>query len=394
MQTVTTTVTLEGVDDKRIQKELVDISDVKVPSDIPKINFYKNPGYYEIAVPLFERCNLSCAFCFESHKDNSIDYDKILNIPKNIIRETKEDIVKLKSREILFRIWGGEVFEDELPDEILDVYEELINRFKKEFSIIPVTLKFTFLSNGVFTKRDRVRKFLDRTNSHIDFSYDPIDRFSCDKQKEIWYNTLRFFLDKNPNVSITLTKTSIEKYISGDKYFEMIPETVGIDVNYYTANPGWERHLPTDDEVFSFFQYCLDNNKFNIFIIANMLKHLIPGQEENVERYCDCKFAVQYVDGKCTKDCAIRASLLPRKSFYGKYEKEINEQNVTEAKNSIGILKRGCLKCEHYKTCTMMCWISVIFEENKMTSCPIKRIYEYADKEDIQDYIEWEKKYG
>ena len=48
------------------------------------LEFYKNSDYYEIACMLFEPCNLKCKFCFEDHKNKTIDTDYIENIYKII----------------------------------------------------------------------------------------------------------------------------------------------------------------------------------------------------------------------------------------------------------------------------------------------------------------------
>lgn len=376
------------------ERKYINIDDVTIPKELFKVDFYEQSEYIELAIPLFERCNLNCKFCFEDHISSKIDYEEIRNIPYKIIDQLEKEIQKLNPKEILLRLWGGELFFDTLPDEIFDVYRKLINNFKQVMQERHLSQKIdiNFLSNGVFTKYDRVDSLLKDTGASISFSYDPIDRFSSESQKDIWLNTLTHYKNKTRYVSITLTEQSIDKYIEGDTYFDKIPEYIGIDVNYYTANPNWRDLLPGDDDFYRFFKWGIENKKYNIRVIGSLLKYMIPEEKVFVERYCDCKFALQYQNGTCIKDCSKRASTLDRSKFYGKYTSDIDEDNVTEAKSTLGLLKRGCLECAHYDYCHMTCWIALLFDEYKVTKCPFARAYDYISNEDVQNYKTWRKR--
>ena len=51
------------------------------------LEFYKNSDYYEIACMLFEPCNLKCKFCFEDHKNKTIDAtNKVTDIKRIFIK--------------------------------------------------------------------------------------------------------------------------------------------------------------------------------------------------------------------------------------------------------------------------------------------------------------------
>lgn len=371
--------------------EFIDISDVNMPDGLPKIDFYKKPQYFEIAVPLFERCNLNCSFCFETHKDSSIDYGKILAMPKKIIDQTKEMIEKSEADWVLLRLWGGELFFDALPDEIFQVYRQFISLFQNEVKTrLPGRqINITFLSNGVFTKYQRVENLLKDTHSKIAFSYDAEGRFRNRKQKEIWLQTLKHFESQTRYISVTLTKQNISALINGDEFFKQIPETISVDINYYTANPNWKLHMPSDEDIFNFYRWCVDHKKYNVRVMDNIFRYLIPSERKYVERYCDCKQAIQFQDGKCIRDCARRASSLIREMFYGSYADKTDENNVTEVKNTLGLQKRGCFMCENYEYCTMPCWVALLFSGYKTSKCPLKRIYDYITPEDIKDYQEW-----
>ena len=123
------------------------------------------------------------------------------------------------------------------------------------------------------------------------------------------------------------------------------------------------------------------------------MQYLSTSGKTRVQRYCNCKYAYQMLDNHCTRDCSKRASSLNRDKFYGKYTKEVDENNVTETKNVMFLKKRGCLECEHFFSCTMMCCIAVIFDGYEVTRCPLKRLYETITSETIERYLSWRDAY-
>ena len=377
--------------------DFVDISDVKMPPGLPKFNFYRKLNYYEVAVSLFETCNLNCKFCFQSH-NKPIDYDKILGYPDKIIDTLSDDLKRYSPKILLMKVWGGELFFDRLPDETFDVYRTFYRKFKERFNkeFPDIEFKINWLSNGIWANRDRVLQLLKDTEASISFSYDSVYRYSNEKQKEIWKETFWYFYDRKliDFIAITLTRPNMEAIRNGDEVIDMLPPDVQIDTNYYAANKDWEKYIPSDDDMFLFYKWCIDNKKFNMTIIESLVRHMIPEEEKYVPKWCDCKGTRQCYDGIPTSDCVKIASSLDRKEFYGKYDKYADESNFTEIKNSLGLIKLGCQYCEHYKTCPQTCWVTVIFSGYKPTSCPIKRLYEYISKRNIEDYLEWRNTYG
>lgn len=371
--------------------QLLDISNIDMPQELPKIPFYKDPDSYEIACSLFEACNLKCKFCFEGHRNNRIDIDYIRQIPYNVMEAVRKDFKQYPNiKDVNIRLWGGELFFDGLPDSLFDEYKRFVDTFNGLFKAeFPNTiLKYSWLTNGVFTKWERVKDILDYSQGTIGFSYDPSGRFSTEKQKELMIqNVQRFHEMKCFNcLSITLTKKTIEEYVSGKSDLDRLNFGERYDINFYTANPNWKELLPDDDDLFKFFKWGLDNDLYYINVISNLVNTTINEGIYIPQHYCDCKTCVQYSNGKATVDCVKRASVLPPEMFYGKYAPIITEENVSDIKLSLGMMKRGCLTCEYYKTCQMPCWVSVVFEGFKPTNCPYKRAHEYiAEHPEIKE---------
>lgn len=357
------------------------------------IPFYNETEEYEIACMMFENCNLHCKFCFETHKNKKIDINYILSIP-SIIKEnfTKEYNKYPTIKRVYLMVWGGEIFYDSLSDEIFETYYKFVDEIKNIFTTnFPnVEILFSWLSNGVFSKRERVEKLIKYSKGIINFSYDPINRFNTEKQKSLMIDSAKYFSNNSGSkISITLTKDNIKEFIENDdnliKFHEM---GYIIDVNYYIPNINWQSLLPSDDDIFNFLKWSIDNKLFNMKIIERILS---PYINVFLGKYCNCKFCSQITYGEWSTDCAKCSSALPSKMFYQENTDKINEDNSNEIKASMGIIKRGCLNCQYYNVCQMPCWISFIFEGVKAENCPYKQIYNYIEQhqEIIDEFRSW-----
>lgn len=230
---------------------------------IATIPFYKKLNKYEISCVLFERCNLKCKFCFEQTKSTVINIDYILSLPhliiNNLNRVIKQDQLSIDKINIMF--WGGEVFMDGLSDEMFIIYQQLMDDIEHIVHTHHSTMDITFswLSNGVFTKSQRVVDLLTKTAHRcvLGFSYDPVDRFSSLKQQQMMFDNAKLFakLGILERVSITLTKPNIKAFISNMSSLLLFQALgVNIDINYYIANPNWQSQLPDDHLITSFLK--------------------------------------------------------------------------------------------------------------------------------------------
>lgn len=362
------------------------------------IPFYKDSEEYEIACMFFENCNLKCKFCFEPHNNTKIDKEYILSIPEIIKENFIKEYQKYPTiKKVWIMLWGGEIFYDALTDDIFDTYYQFVDKlnyiFEKFFPEIEII--YSWLSNGVFTKRERVEKLIKYSKGIINFSYDPINRFNSQKQKQTMIDTAIYFANNGGDkISITLTKDNIKEFIKNDnELINFHNMNYTIDVNYYIPNINWKELLPTDDEIFEFLKWAIDNKLFHMKIIERIFHNYTS---YHLGRYCNCKYCSQITYGKWSKDCAICSSILPSKLFYQEYINEINENNSNEIKATIGLKKRGCLNCEYYNKCQMPCWISFIFKYTKVGNCPYKQAYKYIEqnKELIKEFKDWFNDYA
>ena len=373
-------------------------TNVIMPKGLPFIPYSASQKVYEISCALFDNCNLSCSFCFSKRKDNKIDREHILNMPSEIMKEAINDIKRFNIKTLNIRSWGGELFFDALKDDVFKTYRDYVNEYKKICSeLCPnVELKFHWLSNGIWTKWERIKSLLDDTESTLSFSYDPVGRFTSEKQIELLFENIERFKKYHNSVSVTLTKTNLNKFIDGDRWLESLDKDYyNIDANYYWANRDYKTNTPNDDDLYRFFIYGIDNQWFNIDLIRGIVEN---GLDKLSQRYCNCLFTAQYNLGKYTKDCVARTSILDPHKFYGKYTEEVNEENVTAIKNSLMLQKRKCLLCDKFSYCPLGCMGAMLLDEYKVNiDCPYKKVLEYIEenKDRIRNQFEnWRKRSG
>ena len=357
---------------------------------------YKANEVYEFSFSLYTHCNLRCKFCFQNHKYDVDPY----NI-SDLIEKSRLDITNILQdraiKLILVRMYGGELFSDDIPDEIFDEYHVFIRNLEEFIYRVRNDIKLVFYwgTNAVFTKRDRVKRLLE---SHIGFiapSYDSVGRFISKQQKNIWWETAEYFIHqkKLTSISIMLVKPCIEAYIHGDEYFEKIPGNIWIDVNQYIPNSNYQEYLPSDDDIYNFYKWCIDTNHFNVEILFNIINNMV---EDISFEHCFCKHSKFFSSTQITKNCIYKYSNLSQDNFYHDDSSyNVSESNCNDINREIGLQKRGCFTCEHFKYCPKMCWTSIIGTMVQLSNqCPYDRIYKYIEQNNnvLDNFIKFRQK--
>lgn len=369
----------------RDEKKYIDISNVELDKSLPKIDFNEDDGAYELACSIFNNCNLRCSFCFQDHskmKTWSQIREEMKMIPDILIDFMKRESEKYHIDTIHLKLWGGELFSDNIPYEFFDYYKNIYDKLADAgiAKVIP-----TYLTNGTFDiYKDKVIDLINSTNGILGFSYDPVDRFHTFEEIRNFRRNVRYcslMIDHtkcSTMCSITLSKRAISAYLSTyDTHFAL--PNMRTDISYYTPGRNWKEDIPTDEDLYQFFKWGVYTGQFQIRAIFDIYSTILG---EPVRHYCNCAKAAQYQDGKVSKNCALRADpSIALEAFYGKYTPLVNESNCAEYKNSLGLIKRGCLNCEYYDRCQKPCWISFIFNGYKPTICPFYRIYKDLERD-------------
>lgn len=328
---------------------------------------------------LFEKCNLNCKHCFQQiHKTS---WDQAAH--KTLLSTFKDSFIKqYEARDkqldqLTVSFCGGELFMDGVLDDQIYDYQKLHDEistivFNENYS---GQLSFEFISNGVFTKRDRVLKLLENTNSTISISYDPVHRYRSEKQKQLVVDNIAFFDNHNvlDEISITLTKQSIQHYVNNDDLKQFTNNSIGI--NYYIGSgKNCQSLIPSDDDYWDFWKYCVDKQYYNIKAL-NQFSRSITQNKRELFCICDDKLIIR--NGTATYNCAKYSYGYNDHDFYS--HEYITEENVRLIKRTEGQYKRGCMWCPHISICPGMCWLSILFKHSTITdNCPCKRLIEYV----------------
>ena len=326
-------------------------------------------------------CNLNCKFCFETkekgiRENTNINIDYIKKLPDEVVKSILPIMKENEIKAFSLYLMGGELFSDNISGEIFDIYTEFAHAIRSKFNDESIECVFNVVSNGIFTKRKRVEDFIREFKVRLILSYDPMDRFCSNQQKELWYETFSYF--KNIGefeiaLSTLLTKRNIDAYITGDEIFERIGSEVFIDSNIYVPRLDYNGYLPGDDDLFNFYKWAIDNGKFNISDVNSILKHSHICQQEFYYAFGES------IGMSCVSNC-LEGLPFSKDEYYGDCSSKIcDDTNCLKYKQPLGLQKRDCLICEYYMDCAEMCWTQILFHKYNLTSCPIQRIYQYIE---------------
>lgn len=370
---------------------------------IPPINLYAEPNSYEVAVSMFDKCNLRCKFCYQDHKKAvDIEFIKTLDdkIISSITAEMRQYYGKIKVLSLLFM--GGELFSDDISGSTLQAYKGMWVSLRSKLNTLYPNLKlqYSVSTNGVWENRDRIVKLLQESGiDYVNLSYDPVGRFPNDETREIMHETVKYLHNNGfgTTIGFVTTKKNIRAVLNDDKYARWLKSdyvTRG-DLNMYIGNPGWEEDLPNDEDMFNFYKWCFDNELWKINFVRQLMENYIKRESgEFLPRYCDCKYEQCISQSYITKNCVRVYSPFPQERFFGNYTEKVTEENVADIKANLGAKKLGCLACEHMYYCIMPCWTSVIFDGYKPNACPIKSIFNYITDTHVSSFKNWEKNNG
>lgn len=338
---------------------------------------------------LFDMCNLNCKHCFQQHNVFKFNKDKIDEFVYHIDKTIGDDIKTKSISTVLLSLRGGELFQDGLGDDVFSLYKQMIENInflcKTKYPLL--NIKYHFMTNGIYNKIDRVVDFIQSVNGVMTLSYDPIGRFKTDKQLELFYRNYEILKEKKliKNIAITLTKDSIIEYIKNKNLLKQFYQT-DIDINYYipTMN-GFD--LPSDDDIFDFYKFLLDNNIFNVLYVQNILNSYIYGTP--IGPICLCDNTTIIYNNKSYRSCNVYIPNYKLSDFYD--DTNIKDLDAVESIKKQGLKKRNCIMCEYYKNCSYYCWMMLCYRKFKMSECPHKRIYKYIENNSkiIENFKIW-----
>ena len=348
-------------------------------------------NFFDIRFQLFEHCNLSCKFCSETEfmgirNNQYIDPEYMRSLPGIVFHTFNNKIDPSVDNIISLCFMGGELFSDDIPDDIFDEYYHTITDITKQFEQISPDSKIShiFLTNGVYRKYQRVLDIVNHFSAKITFSYDFVGRFTSNYQKLLWNKNVQTCMHSNidTRISLVLSKPNINYILSNGIPFD---RNLIIVTHDYVPRLDYQEYLPSDDDLFNFYKWCIDHLEYKIPLIDTIVSPMLSG--ELTDNYCmttnDYIFNKKYINKyNSTHICQCSDIPCSAEEYYGNYGHLIdNHCNCLGKKYEIGLQKRGCFTCEHFKYCPKMCWTQILFQHYPLGECPIKRIYEYISRD-------------
>jgi hypothetical protein len=287
---------------------------------------------------------------------------------------------------------GGELFSDDIPDSMFDLYEEVCNGvillIRKYLPDIKI--KFTWTTDGIYTKHERIINLFNNINikdekSVIVFNYTPIGRFRTRGQFELFEKTFWYFYNNYTilsKINFIALKSNIDALISGrDKFIINTPNDILINIHHYYNNPKNSDNFthtflnmnniiiepndissslqPGDEDFYQFYKWIIDNNRYNFNRVSTIIKYVYGIDPPDF--FFMCRELLNHIS-----------------------KKELQKKYCIP-----GIEKRGCLYCEYNDICDEMCWCFVHFNFFEISKCYIKRTIKY-----LYDHPEVEERYN
>jgi radical SAM protein with 4Fe4S-binding SPASM domain len=334
---------------------------------------YNNEG--EFFINFFEKCNLSCSFCYQKHDDwTGIES---IGFKANQLIKRAEDL-GLAHDGYQINMMGGELFMDDVPEETFQEYKQFIIDVSTALNKKNKYTKFHFVTNLVFTKTDRVLKLLKELQDFgievpICISYDFQGRFN-EKSFVLFQQNVELFWPWIKMVSIVLTKQNIQvllgqrkSYIADIAYLKYLyDKNLYCYFDYFSPQHNAEHISPSDEELLAAFEYLMDH-----FPKSGPVQDFFDQRPQRMS--CRGDQIVQ-PDGEVGR-CRILVDKRTLNDFSSKPD-NFNTKNM----ESRFMNEMGCLECEYFERCGLGCFLLHDFSNRKkMKSCLFKKLYKKAD---------------
>lgn len=343
----------------------------------------KRDDEQEYTLHLFEKCNLSCGFCWQDHKAfEGVDTvrDKIVPVKELLDKETK--------KKVTFNVMGGEVFDDSIfDDKLFDDYVYLSKEISDYAASKGMEATINFVSNLVTERPDRIVKLINTLNSlgvrnTLVTSYDSRGRFNKEQFK-IFKSNVELLEQYIASVSMLLTKPVIKQIMERqDPYFQWLYDN-GFEIyfDYYTPtvenkNPASESEAvvstviaPSDLDLLKVFYFFVDN-----YPKVQPIKTWI----ENGTNSLSCRRSkLVLADG--TK-CLCGNLQLKDEQSVRFYNAKIKPDDNSEIETNF-LERWDCLSCEYFERCQLGCFMQHDYAaRGQMVECPFKLTFDKITK--------------
>lgn len=321
------------------------------------INKHEKRSYVgEIIVILFEFCDLSCLFCHQDH-DSIVGLDTIIE-KFQYIKSSIETLIKKGKTEFYINIMGGELFSDNVDDEIFLDYIILIEKIRLygKDNNLPITIRF--VTNFIWTRSERVKRFIKDNEILLLSSYDPSGRFNAQNLETFKKNVLDFKEDI-VSFNVILTKPNIDKFLKNSiPFFDYLYDNFPIFFDHYGPNKNDNFLIPTDIELREFAKHMID-------------------------KWPKCSpYANYFKKTKTEMTCMDTFTVMPSGDHggCGKFERVSKVIPIKLVLEQKWFDDYNCLECEHFSRCSLGCFMSHHIKDSRtQQECWLKEVYDYID---------------
>lgn len=326
----------------------------------------------EYTLHLFEKCNLSCNFCWQDHTA-IVGIDTVQEKKKILMGMLADD----PHESFTINIMGGEIFADDIFNN--DLYVDycslvlVVDGYVKHQ--LQKTISFNFVTNLITTQQPLVREMLDYLTSQgatvrLVTSYDAKGRFNK-QQFQLFKDNVEYFRDKITCFSMLLTKPVIHNLIARkDEYFDYLyNQGFYIYFDYYSPAEDHMMVGPSDKDLLRAFYFLVD-------YYPNV--HPIKEWMENHTNYMSCRSSKLINPDGTT--CMCGNLLVENKSVITFFKSKI-ERNSNDAIENSFLNKWDCLSCEYFNRCTLGCFVQHDFmKRGELNECPFKLTFDKITK--------------
>lgn len=323
---------------------------------IPVVNILqeKKGKWKEAHLILFEYCNLRCSFCHQDH-DSKVGFDTIAEKVETLIASTDP------RQYYVVNMTGGELFLDEIPDEMFEQYYQAGKRIFEHFDNALLVLG----TNLVYHRIERLIKLVNRLSAHgrvqIATSYDPAGRFDR-VSRMVFMHNLQRVKDWVKTINVVITKQNIEAFLNENEGYEVAWMCEHFDVyfDHYIPSQMYE-YIQPDEDLISKLYLHLNERYPNSYPIKDW--------KQNAFNETTCRSTkIVNKDGvvsTCWSEAGKNAILDEGEGLKAKDEAELRF-----------VEKYNCFTCEYYSRCGMRCFLHHSFIEQSNDICQIKLMFD------------------
>lgn len=330
----------------------------------------------EISLHLFEKCNMSCVFCWQDH-DSMVGVDSILSKTQIV----NEFVARSSYKEFVVNLMGGELFDPDIfSDTLADQYAQVCLEIHTHAAALNKAMLINVVTNLVTDTPEVISQFMDRIrslgiNAELTTSYDAKGRFNRN-QFEVFKRNVEILRSYIAGIGVVLTKPSIKQMVAQEDAYMRYLYDQGFPLYFDFYQPGadYATMAPSDVDLLEVFYHLIER-----FPNAQPINQWIRGGDNKMS--CRSTFVV-HPDGR-TGSCGTFVQ--PSSTIVTFFKTPVNHVSNQQMEDKL-IAQRNCIECEYFKRCTVGCFLLHDFtERTQLPECVFKLAYDKITKGETYD---------